>query len=47
LYKEAFNLTPNPEMTHYNDEGSYAHISLISGEDEIITIAEGSDDYGY
>jgi len=45
LYKKAFNLTPDPEMTHYNDEGSYAHVSLMSGENEIIAIAEGSDSF--
>ena len=45
LYKEAFNLTPDPEMTHYNEEGSYAHISLMFGENEIIAIAEGSDSF--
>ena len=45
LYKKAFNLTPDPEMTHYNEGGSYAHISLMFGANEIIAIAEGSDDF--
>ena len=45
LYIKAFNLTPDPEMTHMNDQGSYAHISLMFGENEIIAIAEGSENF--
>jgi uncharacterized glyoxalase superfamily protein PhnB len=45
LYKRAFNLIPNPEMTAYNEDGTYEHVSLMFGENEIIAIAEGSDDY--
>jgi len=43
LYQKAFNLTKG--MTAYNEDGTYEHISLMSGENEIIAIAEGSDDY--
>ena len=43
LYQKAFNLTKG--MTALNEDGTYEHISLMSGENEIIAIAEGSDDF--
>jgi mRNA interferase MazF len=44
LYKKAFNLNPSPEMTAYNDDGTYEHISLMYGEKEIIAVAEDAND---
>lgn len=43
LYQKAFNLTKG--MTALNEDGTYEHVSLMSGENEIIAIAEGSDDF--
>ena len=43
LYQKAFNLTKG--MTAYNRDGTYEHVSLMSGDNEIIAIAEGSDDF--
>ena len=40
LYKRAFNLTPDPEMTGYNEDGTYEHVSLMYGETEIVALAE-------
>ena len=31
---------PNPEMTCFNADGTYEHVSLMSGENEIIYVAE-------
>jgi len=42
LYRKAFCLTPG--MTALNEDGTYEHISLMSGENEIIAIAEDSLD---
>ena len=42
LYQKAFNLTPG--MTAYLDNGAYEHVSLMSGENEIIAIAEDALD---
>ena len=44
LYKEAFNLTLNPDMTAFNDDGTYEHVSLMSGDNEILAVAEDSLD---
>ena len=43
LYQKAFNLVPG--MTALNDDGTYEHLSLMSGENEIIAIAEDKLDY--
>jgi len=43
LYIKAFNLTSNPNMTAFNDDGTYEHVSLMSGENEIVAVAENSD----
>lgn len=40
LYQKAFNLTLNPDMTSFNSEGSYEHVSLMSGENDILAVAE-------
>ena len=42
LYQKAFNLTLNPNMTFFNEDGTYTHVSLMSGENEIIAVAEDS-----
>lgn len=42
LYQKAFNLTLNPDMTGFNDDGTYEHVSLMSGDVEIIAVAEDS-----
>ena len=42
LYQNALNLTQG--MTALNDDGTYEHISLMCGEDEIIAVAEDSLD---
>jgi hypothetical protein len=44
LYVEAFNLTLNPDMTGFNEDGTYEHVSLMSGENEILAVAENSND---
>ena len=44
LYKNALNLTPDPEMTAYNEDGTYGHVSLMYGGVEIVAIAEDSLD---
>ena len=38
LYQNAFILSQG--MTAYNDDGTYEHISLMSGENEILAVAE-------
>ena len=43
LYIKAFDLTPSPEMTGFNEDGTYEHVSLMHGENEIIAIAENSN----
>jgi len=40
LYVKAFHLTLNPDMTGFNEDGTYEHVSLMSGENEIIAVAE-------
>ncbi len=40
FYQKAFNLTLNPDMTAYNKEGSYEHVSLMYGDNEILAVAE-------
>jgi len=42
LYQKAFNLTPDPNMTGFNEDGTYEHVSLMSGDTEIIAVAEDS-----
>ena len=44
LYKNAFGLTPDPEMTCFNEEGSYEHVSLMHGDTEVVAVAEDSFD---
>ena len=44
MYKNALNLTPDPEMTGYNKDGTYEHVSLMHGDVEIIAVAEDSLD---
>ena len=44
LYQKAFNITPNPDMTAFNEDGTYEHVSLMFGENEIIAVAEDSND---
>jgi len=40
LYQQAFNLTLNPDMTAFNKDGTYEHVSLMNGENEILAVAE-------
>ena len=42
LYQKAFNLTLNPDMTAFNDDSTYEHVSLMSGNNEILAVAEDS-----
>jgi len=44
LYKDALNLTPDPEMTGYNEDGAYEHVSLMYGDTKIFAVAEDSLD---
>jgi len=44
LYKNALNLTPDPEMTGYNEDGTYEHVSLMFGDTEVVAVAEDSLD---
>jgi uncharacterized glyoxalase superfamily protein PhnB len=44
LYQKAFNLTLNPDMTAFNKDGTYEHVSLMFGDVEIIAVAEDSLD---
>lgn len=41
FYQEAFGLTFG--MTAQNPDGTYAHVSLMSGENEILAIGEDSE----
>ena len=43
LYLKAFNLTKNPNMTGYNEDGTYEHVSLMSGDNEILAVAEDAN----
>ena len=38
LYQKAFNLTLG--MTGLNEDGTYAHVSLMDGDDEFLCVAE-------
>lgn len=40
LYQKAFNL----DMTAFNKDGTYEHVSLMSGDNEILAVAEDSLD---
>jgi uncharacterized glyoxalase superfamily protein PhnB len=42
LYQKAFNLMINPDMTAYNGDGTYEHVSLMFGDVKIIAVAEDS-----
>ena len=44
LYKLALNLTPDPAMTAFNEDGTYEHVSLMYGDAEIVAVAEDSLD---
>ena len=39
----AFNLTPDPNMTAFNADGTYEHVSLLSGGTDILAVAENSN----
>jgi len=45
FYQKAFGLTIG--MTDMNDDGTYKHISLMSGENEILSIGENPDNISY
>ena len=45
FYQKAFGLTIG--MTDMNDDGTYKHVSLMSGETEILAIGEDSDNISY
>ena len=45
FYQKAFGLTIG--MTDMNDDGTYKHVSLMSGETEILAIGEDSDNLTY
>jgi len=40
IYCKAFNLTLNPDMTFFNENGTYEHVSLMFGETEVLAVAE-------
>ena len=40
FYMKALDLKINPDMVDMNDDGTYKHISLVSGDTEIIAISE-------